>query len=304
MRIGWKESWAFCLLALAGCVASEPEPSVAPPPAPVEPPRVLACAAQPGRADDFVLVGEAVQGGLIRGTAPRCARTLTLDGRAVPLADDGGFLIAFDRDAAASALLRAEGEGAAAPVERRLAVRPGNWRIERVNASPTGGVPSAQFLERRKPELERIRAARAMRIESDGWRQDFRWPVTGRISGLFGAQRIYRGEPGSYHSGVDVAVPTGTPIRAPADGVVVLAAQTPFTLEGHLLIVDHGMGLNSAFLHCSSLAVREGERVRQGQVLGTVGATGRASGPHMHWGMMWNGARLDPQRIAGDMPAR
>jgi len=84
----------------------------------------------------------------------------------------------------------------------------------------------------------------------------------------------------------------------------VLAAQTPFTLEGHLLIVDHGMGLNSAFLHCSSLAVREGERVRQGQVLGTVGATGRASGPHMHWGMMWNGARLDPQRIAGDMPAR
>lgn len=305
MRAGRQGPGALCLLALAlivaGCVASDPgAPSPSPPAAP---PVVPACAAQAGRADDFVLVGEAVQGGMIRGMAPRCTRGLTLDGAAVPLAEDGRFLIAFDRDAAASALLRAEVEGGA-PIEQRLTVRPGNWWIERVNASPTGGVPSAEFLERRKPELERIRAARAMRVQSDGWRQDFRWPVTGRISGLFGAQRIYRGQPGSYHSGVDVAAPTGTPIRAPADGVVVLAARTPFTLEGHLLIIDHGMGLSSAFLHSSSLAVAEGERVRQGQLLGAVGATGRASGPHMHWGMMWNGARLDPQRIAGEMPAR
>lgn len=285
-------------LLLGGCVAAErPQPLSPPPPAA---PAVRTCESEPARGDDFVLTGEAVQGGLMRGVAPRCAIGLTLDGTAVPLAADGRFLIAFDRDAAAFVLLRAEREGAS-PIERKLAVQPGNWRIERVNASPTGTAPSAQFLERRKPELERIRAARALNAHSEGWRQSFRWPVTGRISGLFGAQRIYRGQPGSYHTGVDVAAPTGTPFVAPADGVVVLAAQTPFTLEGHLLLIDHGMGLGSAFLHCSSLAVREGDVVKQGQVLGAVGATGRASGPHMHWGMTWNGARLDPRRIAGDM---
>ncbi|MGE4430551.1 MAG: M23 family metallopeptidase [Sphingobium sp.] len=293
------------IMLLTGCVAPEEqaEPPVAAPP-PASSPAVVqaapACAAVPGRTSAFVLNGEAVQGGLMRGVAPRCARSLTLDGAAVPLAADGGFLIAFDRDAASSALLRAQIEGGA-PVERRLAVQPGNWRIEQVNASPTGNVPSAQFLERRKPELARIRAARAKNAQSEGWRQSFRWPVTGRISGLFGAQRVYRGQPGSYHTGVDVAAPTGTLFVAPADGVVVLAAQTPFTLEGYLLLVDHGMGLGSAFLHCSSLAVKEGDVVRQGQVLGAVGATGRASGPHMHWGMTWNGARLDPRGIAGDM---
>ncbi|MGB3803799.1 MAG: M23 family metallopeptidase, partial [Sphingopyxis granuli] len=149
--------------------------------------------------------------------------------------------------------------------------------------------------------LAQIRAARAVQADSDGWRQTFRWPATGRLSGFFGSQRVYQGKPGSYHSGTDVAVPAGTPFRAPADGVVVLAAAVPFTLEGHLLIVDHGMGLNSAFLHCQRLDVAVGDRVAQGQVLGTVGRTGRATGPHLHWGLMWRGARLDPGTLAGPM---
>lgn len=266
-------------------------------PASVQVPTAPACANEAGRGADFILTGMAEQGGLVRGTAPRCTKGLMLDGTAVPLSADGQFLIAFDRDAPPAALLRAEVEGAE-PVERRLAVQPGNWRIERVDASPTAGVPGAEFLARRAPEQERIKAARELSVQSDGWRQNFRWPVVGRISGLFGAQRIYRGQPGSYHTGVDVAMPAGTPFVAPADGVVVLAAQVPFTLEGHLLLIAHGMGLVSAFLHCSSLAVKEGDVVKQGQLLGTVGATGRASGPHMHWGMTWNGARLDPFRVA------
>ncbi len=265
-------------------------------PAGVQTSIVPACTNEAGRGAEFILTGTAEQGGLIRGTAPRCAQRLTLDGVVVPLSVDGQFVIAFDRDAPPVVLLRAEVEGAAL-VEHRLVVQPGNWRIERVNASLTASVPGAEFLARRAPEQARIKAARGLSVEADGWRQAFRWPVTGRISGLFGAQRIYRGQPGSYHTGVDVAAPAGTPFVAPADGVVVLAAQAPFTLEGHLLLVAHGMGLVSAFLHCSSLVVKEGDVVKQGQVLGAVGATGRASGPHLHWGMMWNGARLDPLRV-------
>ena len=114
---------------------------------------------------------------------------------------------------------------------------------------------------------------------------------------------IYRGEPGSYHSGLDIATGgTGDPFVAPADGVVVLATDRPFSLEGNLLIIDHGQGLNSAFLHLSEIAVAQGAVVRQGQYLGRIGSTGRATGPHLHWGLKWRDTRLDPLLFVGPMP--
>jgi murein DD-endopeptidase MepM/ murein hydrolase activator NlpD len=154
----------------------------------------------------------------------------------------------------------------------------------------------------RRPELDRIAAARAVNADADGWRQTFIWPVNGRISGRFGSQRIYRGgEAGSYHSGLDIATgESGTVYVAPADGVVTLAAESPFSLEGNLLIIDHGQGLNSAFLHNSALLVHQGERVKQGQPIGRIGMTGRATGPHLHWSLMWRGSRLDPLLFVGD----
>ena len=133
-----------------------------------------------------------------------------------------------------------------------------------------------------------------MAEHAHGGRQAFVRPAAGRISGRFGSQRVYRGEPAAYHSGMDIAGGEGAPILAPADGTVILAADTPFSLEGHLLMIDHGGGLNSAFLHSSRLAVKEGDRVTRGQLLGYVGATGRATGPHLHWSLEWQGARLDP----------
>ena len=273
-----------------------PRPVVQPDPAPQpRPPRA------PERPD-FVLAGMAVQGAVLVGQAPGDTRSLTFDGKTIPVAGDGRFLIAFDRDAAPTARLVATlADGRA--VERILAVAAGSWRIEHINAPYRGSASSDADFERRRPaELAQIAAARNTPVVSDGWRQTFRWPVTGRLSGFFGSQRVYQGKPGTYHSGTDVAVPAGTPFVAPADGVVVLAAATPFTLEGNLLIVDHGMGLSSAFLHCQRLDVKVGDRVVQGQPLGTVGRTGRATGPHLHWGLKWRDARLDPGKLAGAMP--
>lgn len=235
------------------------------------------------------------------GRVPDGTRALTLDGQAIPLAPDGGFLIAFDRDAGPSALLAAT-LASGQRIERPLAVAAGSWRIERINAPYRGSASSDAEFERRRPaELAQIAAARATPVVSDGWRQKFRWPATGRLSGFFGSQRVYQGKPGTYHGGTDIAVPAGTPFFAPADGVVTLAAAAPFTLEGNLLIVDHGMGLSSAFLHCQRLDVKVGDRVTQGQPLGLVGRTGRATGPHLHWGLKWQNARLDPGKLAGPM---
>ncbi|MDR6144807.1 murein DD-endopeptidase MepM/ murein hydrolase activator NlpD [Sphingomonas sp. SORGH_AS870] len=248
----------------------------------------------------FRWTGELSQGGLIRGQAPAGTVAMTLDGQDVPITPDGAFLIGFDRDAGPAAELVATlADGR--QLRQSLTVAPRAWRIERLDRLPKYPVPDPEFQRLRPPELDRIRAARAQVTDAEGWRQPLIWPVRGRISGLFGAQRIYRGEPGSYHSGTDIAAATGTIVRAPADGVVILAADTPFTLEGHLLMLDHGQGLNSAFLHLSRIDVRLGDHVRQGQPIGAVGATGRATGPHLHWSLQWRGRKLDPLLVTGPM---
>lgn len=288
------------LTALVTCSATPPN-RAAPsrlPQLPVESsPRLIVEIAAETQSADFWLSGAAVQGGLMTGQAPRGARAVLFNGAELPMTPDGFFMIGFDRDAENSASLVAITSDSRR-IERYLPVSPGNWRIENVAANPTGGAKtSAEFQARRGPELAQISAARAVRSHAEGWRQEFVRPVAGRISGLFGAQRIYNGTPGSYHSGMDIAAPSGTIFVAPADGVVTLAADVPFTLEGKLLMIDHGMGLNSAFLHSSKLLVKTGDVVRQGQPIGTVGATGRASGPHLHWGMKWNSARIDPKLL-------
>lgn len=243
----------------------------------------------------ITLNGTPRQGSALLGRVPSGTRSLTLDGHPIPIAEDGGFLIAFDRDAPPEALLIARvADGT--EIRQTLLVAPGNWNIQSVDASITGSASSEEYKRVRGAEVERINAARAlMRPEaSEGWRQPFVWPVVARISGRFGSQRIYRGVPGSYHSGVDLAGGAGTTYVAPADGVVIFAADAPFTLEGNLLMIDHGMGLSSAFLHSQRLLVRVGEVVRRGQPIGVIGATGRVTGPHLHWGMKWNDARIDP----------
>lgn len=246
----------------------------------------------------FFLDHDPVQGGLVVARAPSGFKRVLLNGVELPVAKDGFFLLGFDRDAENSASLVAEMKNGP-DITDYLKVAPGNWRIENINAAMTGGAKTtAEFDARRGPELALINAARAKDTGSEGWRQQFIRPVAGRISGLFGAQRIYRGTPGSYHSGMDIAAAAGTPFVAPADGVVTLAVTgEPFTLEGHLLMIDHGMGLSSAFLHCSELLVKEGDHVKQGQVIGKVGMTGRATGPHLHWGMKWRDNRVDPKLL-------
>ncbi len=305
---GRRERWIASLTALlsaAGCnsgvVASEAAPGsgaeaqAAVPASPQRPAGPRAASA------DFSFTGEPTQGGWLRGAAPAGTVALTLGTAPVPLSVDGSFFIAFDRDAGPAATLVARlADGR--DVVRSLAIAPRAWAIEQVNVARRPGGPTEAFMAIRRPELARIAAARRISSDSEGWRQQFAWPVKGRLSGRFGSQRIYRGEPGAYHSGTDITTgQAGTPFVAPADGVVILAAETPFTLEGHLLMIDHGMGLNSAFLHCSQLLVKEGDRVRQGQVIGRIGMTGRATGPHLHWSIKWRDARLDPVLFTGPM---
>lgn len=247
------------------------------------------------------LEGRYEQGGYIRGIAPLGSVSATIDGKPLPLDPaDSAFLVGLDRDASGETVLEFTARDGQTRTHR-IQIAPRDWDIERVNVAKRPSGSSEAWWQKREPEWLAIKSARERETGATGWRQDFIWPVTGRISGKFGRQRIYRGEPGSYHSGLDIAPGNGVPFVSPADGVVVLA-RTGFSLEGGIVIVDHGAGLNSAFIHLSRLAVAQGDTVRQGQTLGNVGSSGRATGPHLHWSLMWRDKRLDPLLFLPPMP--
>lgn len=288
------------LVATGSCVESRPLVIAAVP----QPVSIAPRTSEAPKLGEFALRGTLSQGGLVIGTVPPATVALTLDGAPVPIAPDGAFLIAFDRDAGPGATLVATRRDATV-MERTLTIAPRAWTISRLASLPKYPVPPADFDRLRPDEIARINAARRVDGGSAGWRQPLLWPATGRISTLFGSQRIYQnGEAGSYHSGVDVAVPQGTPVLAPADGLVILASDHPFLLEGNLLMIDHGMGLNSALMHLSRIVVVTGQRVARGQVVAYSGATGRVTGAHLHWSLRWRGAKIDPLLVAGPMPPR
>lgn len=231
---------------------------------------------------------------MLRGTLPAGATQLTLDGRPVAIAGDGRFIIGFGRDAPAVATLGWSSAGT--PQTLVVPVTPRQWRIQSLPTLPPRPVPDAEFAARRPAELARIAAARAVIGPGDGWRHGFAAPVIGPVTGVYGSQRILAGIPAAPHAGLDFGVAAGTPVRAPADGTVSLA-DGPFTLEGNLVMIDHGMGLVTAYLHLSRIDVRPGDPVRAGQTIGLVGATGRATGPHLHWGASWTDIRIDPDLL-------
>jgi murein DD-endopeptidase MepM/ murein hydrolase activator NlpD len=283
-------------VATAGC-STRTEPS--PPPQPL--PQAAAVPAVEPVAGDFALRGSLTQGGMAIGTAPPGTVALMLDGRPIEQAAGGRFVIGFPRDAGPSATIEARSADGRL-LRQLLAITPRSWQIESIPSLVQSSKPDPEYEKLRQSELVRIAAARAMKTDADGWQQAFAWPATGRISGIYGSQRILGGVPRAPHYGVDIARPAGTPVAAPADGVVVLAGPPKFSLEGNLVIIDHGMGLSSAFLHLSRVDVKVGDHVRQGQVVGAIGMTGRATGPHLHWAMNWGNVRIDPALVVPPMP--
>lgn len=259
---------------------------------------VLSLLAPAAQADTLELAGQAVQGGLVTGRVDP-GSAVTVDGRPVRVSADGVFLVGFGREAAKAALEVAYPDGRRA--RREIAVTPRRFDIQRIDGLPERMVtPPPEAQERIKRENEEVAAVRRRDDARTDFLASFQWPVVGRISGVYGSQRILNGQPRAPHYGVDIASPVGTPIRAPADGMVTLAADLYFT--GWTVILDHGHGLSSVFMHMKSIAAEVGQRLKQGDMLGQLGASGRVTGPHLHWGMNWFTTRLDPALLVPPMP--
>ncbi len=254
---------------------------------------LLRARAQDERPVRFTVTGSMEQASLATGTAPP-GSLVSLDGRPLSVTPDGRFAFGFGPDQTTPSLVTVrypDGGGDSrsyTPTVRR-------YEEQRVSGLPPNTVtPPPQVRARIAHEAETIYLARLYDSAGSDFLTGFDWPAPGIESGVFGSRRIDNGVPMARHWGVDMAAPLGTPIRAPADGLVRISDD--YYLDGGFTLIDHGQGVSTAYLHQSARLVRAGEHVVRGQVIGRIGATGRATGPHLHWAMTWFQVRLDPSR--------
>ncbi|MEZ5832537.1 MAG: M23 family metallopeptidase [Dongiaceae bacterium] len=243
-------------------------------------------------ASAIELTGHLAQGGLVMGHANPGAKVMLGD-RSVMVGADGLFVFGFGRDQAPDAQLTiVQPDGATE--RQQLAIEQRTFDIQRINGMEQSKVtPNPADLARIKSDQEKINAVRGNPTGLEDFLTPFIWPAHGPISGVYGSQRILNGEPRAPHYGLDIAAPEGSPIVAPAAGTIRLV-EPDFFLTGGTIILDHGFGVQSVFIHMKAVLAKVGKHVEQGEVIGYVGKTGRATGPHLHWGMNWLDVRLDP----------
>jgi murein DD-endopeptidase MepM/ murein hydrolase activator NlpD len=246
--------------------------------------------------------GRWLQGALLTGRfVDASAGDISFLENEVPVSADGVFMLGLGRDAPKTVQLGAV-SGSGVTCQQAFTIAQRDYKIQRVEGVPPKTVnPGPEYYKRIRTEAAAARKARTARLDLPYYLQHFQWPVTGRISGVYGSQRYYNGTPRRPHFGVDIARPTGTPVVAPAAGVVTLAHDDMF-FSGGTLILDHGQGLSSSFLHLSKLLVEVGQTIEQGQLIAEVGASGRVTGPHLDWRMNWFDQRVDPQLLVPPMP--
>jgi murein DD-endopeptidase MepM/ murein hydrolase activator NlpD len=243
-------------------------------------------------ANFLELNGNFTQGGVVIGRTEPGTR-LVLDGQALRVSRRGVFIFGFDRDAAGEARLEVSYPNGVKET-RILKVNQRNYAIQRIDGLPAEKVtPPSELSERIRQEAAQLAKARERDSDMSYFQKGFRWPTLGHISGVFGSQRILNGEPRQPHNGIDITASEGAPVWAPGDGVVTLVYPDMY-FSGTTVIVDHGHGLSSSLLHLKDIFVKVGQRVKQGDIIASVGATGRVTGPHLHWGMNWFKRRIDP----------
>jgi murein DD-endopeptidase MepM/ murein hydrolase activator NlpD len=241
------------------------------------------------------LNGSAIQGGLIFGKAAPNSQ-VSLDGTNIAVSGNGQFVIGFGRDETGTRELRVTSPNDEV-FQKSLTVKAKEYAIERVDGLPPATVtPDPKASARIREDARMVATARLHRDTKAYYAKGFAWPAKGRISGVYGSQRILNGEPRRPHFGLDIAAPEGTQVYAPADGLITMTHPDMY-YSGGTIILDHGQGLSSTFLHLSKILVEAGAFVRQGDLIAEIGATGRASGPHLDWRMNWLDRRVNPQPL-------
>lgn len=247
-------------------------------------------------AEQLTLNGELTQGTLLRGNVPENSK-VWLNGKEIKVLPSGDFVIGFGRDAKLSHTLQWQAPEKSEKNAYQISLTQREYNIQRIEGVASKYVsPPQSVTDRIREDNRQIGAARRTFSNLTSFLETFILPAEGPISGVYGSQRVFNGEPKRPHYGLDIAGPVGTAIVAPASGRVSLAHDDMY-YSGGTLIVDHGMGVSSTFIHLSKITVKEGEFVEQGQKIGEMGATGRVTGPHLDWRINWFSERLDPALV-------
>jgi murein DD-endopeptidase MepM/ murein hydrolase activator NlpD len=251
-------------------------------------------------ATEVTLKGNLIQGGLMFGHTDADALVF-LDDTPVRVAPTGRFVFGFGRDFKDKAMLRIVGKDGTQKVWN-LTIKKRSYNVERLEGLPPSKVtPSEEFLARIRKENGEIAKIRSFDTQEEWYLSGWQWPAEGRISGVYGSQRILNDIPKRPHFGLDVAAPVGTPVVASTDGMIRMA-ETDLFYTGGTVMIDHGHGLVSVYSHLSKLDVEVGQFVKQGTKIGEIGKTGRATGPHLDWRLNWFKERLDPQLLLDKKP--
>jgi murein DD-endopeptidase MepM/ murein hydrolase activator NlpD len=246
--------------------------------------------------------GEFMQGGLLIGQVQE-GQTVSYQGKSIKLTTNNQFLLGLGRNAPAITSITVNSQDQD-PETITLEIAPRQYNIQKIEGVPAKTVtPPASDLQRIKQDASMVREARKLVSNKQDFLKGFVKPANGPITGVYGSQRFYNGVPKSPHYGIDYAAPTGTPVIAPADGVVTFAHNDLF-YSGGTLIIDHGHGLSSTFLHLSEILVKPDQRVILGMKIAKIGATGRATGPHLDWRMNWLDQRIDPDLVLKVLPSQ
>ncbi len=244
-------------------------------------------------ATEVLLEGKLTQGSLIRGQVPSDAK-VWFNEQQLTVSNEGKFVFGIGRDAPLDHQLRVTRNGKTAQFQLQFTAR--DYDIQRIEGVAQKYVsPPKEVTVRIAKDSAKVKQVRdTLSLQQAIFLKPVR-PAQGRISGVYGSQRIFNGQPRNPHFGLDIAAPVGAPVIAPWDGTVLLAEDLYFS--GLTLIVDHGFGVTSTFMHLNALSVKVGETIAQGQVIAEVGATGRVTGPHLDWRINWFQERLDPQLL-------
>jgi murein DD-endopeptidase MepM/ murein hydrolase activator NlpD len=241
------------------------------------------------------LVGVLSQGSLVNGKVDKGVDVF-LNGKAIKVTAKGQFVLGFGRDADLIQVLSLERSGKKI-AEQTLSLLKRDYKIQRIEGVPQKMVtPDPSKTARINADAYLVRTARKINLDFDYFLETFIAPSDGLITGVYGSQRVYNGTPKRPHYGLDYAAPVGTIVYAPASGVVTLTHNDMY-YSGGTMIIDHGYGVSSTFLHLSALLVEEGDRIKQGDPIAKIGKGGRATGPHLDWRMNWFDVRIDPQLV-------
>ena len=238
--------------------------------------------------------GKFIQGHFILGKTDPGSKVI-IDKKKVRVSKDGFFVFGLDRDRKYDVIINIQNSTSKKRIVKKVIKR--KYNIQRIDGLDEKKVtPPEEVYKRIKEENNKIGEARAINSELDFFKNKFIMPVEGIISGVYGSQRILNGKPKWPHYGIDIAAKKGTKIKSSAEGIVTMAEDDLY-YTGGTIIMDHGHGISTIYSHLEKIFVQVGDKINQGDIIGTVGSTGRSTGPHLDFRINWFQTRLDPMTV-------